>query len=73
MGCITEMNLKLNKHTDITGANRLAGVDISTRLSMTFACVTLSKLYGGDNCYDVCPCNLCDVVRVKHLRKLISA
>ena len=37
-----------------TGAILLAGVDISTRLCMTFArvtYVTLSKLNGGDNSY----------------------
>ena len=37
-----------------TGANRLVGVDISTRLRMTFSCVTcstLSKPNGEDNSY----------------------
>ena len=44
----------------ITGANRVAGVDISTRLCLTFArvtCVTLSELKGEDNSY-LCDANM---------------
>jgi len=45
--------LRLKFSFMITGANRLAGVDISTIMCMTFTrvTVTLSKLNGGDNSY----------------------
>jgi len=52
-GCDEKQELFWGGKTYYTGANRLVGVDIPTRLCMTYArvtCVT-SKLNGGDNSY----------------------